>query len=221
MGSSCGGGSGTGAAARAVAFDFARACARGLTTLLGEHDDALHELPPELVFGHVLVVGMAEQPQVVERRATALGHGHEVVVLEPLARRATVARVAHERASPAVALLDDPAQLERHTAIGRVGCHGHLVWSRLRSPGGSPALGPLQERVGTALQHLDDIARRHGVREQLLDPDQLLVEPPADRAAQLVGLGGERGEAWAGGRQCRVHGRERRILNEFHPFRNG
>ena len=145
--------------------DRSRLCLLFLRSLLRRHPLVAHELRTEGHLGRELVVGPAQQADVLRRRLSAAGDLEYVVELQVLRGLAAPPRLAHVRAAAAVAHPDFASHGHRHVAPRRL--------SRLARPrtGAGPELlpldlpGPLDDQP---LDHRGLVPRRHRVPQQRL-----------------------------------------------------
>src|SRR5438132_317579 len=114
-----------------------------------------------------------------------------MIELQPLASRAAMAGIAHERAPAPIALpysaLDCGGDMP---GVARRGCG--LARPRLRSRRKLAFLELADERVERPVQHLDDVARRNLMAEQVLRSAQLVMHAFTHRELQRVALGRQR-----------------------------
>src|SRR5580765_2762319 len=135
-----------------------------------------HELWAEREVGCVLVVCPAQEPDPRDRRPSAARDRLDVVVLEPGPRFAALAVLTHERALAAVALVDGAPDGGRDVP-------GVPRAARPTSPGAAREFllfQLLDQCDKRTLDHLRDVAGRHGVPQQRLRLAKQVMCGPRD-----------------------------------------
>src|SRR5207302_460611 len=94
---------------------------------------SFHESAPIQFLRQVLVVGAADQPDAVDIVFARPGKSFDVIELQRLRRAAPAAALVHERAAPAIALvdraLDRVGNVARGRRLGRLGAR--RSWTRI------------------------------------------------------------------------------------------
>jgi hypothetical protein len=101
-----------------------------------------------------LIVGAASQAHTVDGCSAAARDGIDVVELEKLPGRTTMPRLAHERASTAIALPDGPPHMRRNVPVARARAAGGPWAIRGRQ---LALLELAEERIERPLEHLLDV----------------------------------------------------------------
>jgi hypothetical protein len=123
----------------------------------------VHEARSESAFCLVLVMRPAQQAHVLDGRRSAIRHGDDVVVLQPLVRAASTPVVADERAAAAVPLPHFPSDMRRNASHPLIGAATALRSARTRHL----ALLELRDQsVQRAVEHPADLSSRNGVAQQ-------------------------------------------------------
>ena len=122
------------------------------------------------------------QAQAGNRRLPAARERLRVIEFQPRARFAAMALVADKRAPAAVALPDYATNLGRHVA--RVLGSRPATGPRAIGAREAPLLELGDQRIQRSIEHLREIAGRHGVPQQLLRIAQLVVRGLCDRDLQ-------------------------------------